>query len=111
VSVLPPNTATAVNVNFAPPEVLMAIVPGLQLGQARQIAIQIKSTPLDDTKKFSDLLKTTMGTIPSTTMNISVISQYFMVTGYATQGDGFSAVHALLFRNDYWATQIRKSLQ
>jgi hypothetical protein len=44
-------------------------------------------------------------------MNLSVSSQYFMVTGYATQGDGASAAHALLHRTGTWATQVRKSLQ
>jgi len=34
-----------------------------------------------------------------------------MVTGYATQGDGESSVHALLKRNGTWAKQVRKSLQ
>ena len=44
-------------------------------------------------------------------MNLSVSSQYFLVTGYATQGDGASAAHALLKRNGIWSTQVRKSLQ
>jgi hypothetical protein len=44
-------------------------------------------------------------------MNLSVSSQYFLVTGYATQGDGASAAHALLLRSANWSTQVRKSLQ
>jgi general secretion pathway protein K len=106
VSVLPVS-GTAVNVNFAPPEVLKAISgrPGLALQDARDIATLIKTTPFKDPKDFPAKLT------QNATMNLSVISQYFMVTGYATQGDGASAAHALLYRNGLWATQVRKSLQ
>ncbi len=51
VSVLP-KSGTLVNVNFAPPEVLMAMLPGLALQDARQIAMEIKSTPY---KNIADL--------------------------------------------------------
>jgi general secretion pathway protein K len=108
VSVLPePNTA--VNVNFAPPEVLMAMLPGLTLQDARQVVVQIKTTPFKNT---TDFLQQLPGNVPREgNMNLSVSSQYFMVTGYATQGDGASAAHALLRRTGIWATQVRKSLQ
>lgn len=108
VSVLPESN-TAVNVNFAPPEVLMAILPGLTLQDARQQATQIKSNPFKTTAEFLQQLPKSAK--QDSTMNISVSSQYFMVTGYATQGDGASAVHALLHRSGMWATQARKSLQ
>jgi len=108
VSVLPESN-TAVNVNFAPPEVLMAILPGLTLQDARQIATQIKTTPFKNTADFFQQLP--KGVTQDSTMNLSVSSQYFMVTGYATQGDGASAAHALLHRTGTWATQVRKSLQ
>jgi general secretion pathway protein K len=108
VSVLP-ESGTAVNVNFAPPEVLVAVLPGLTLQDARQLVTQIKSTPFITMDEFLQQLP--IGVTPDSTMNLSVSSQYFMVTGYATQGDGASAAHALLYRNGIWATQIRKSLQ
>jgi general secretion pathway protein K len=104
-----PESNTAVNVNFAPPEVLMAVLPGLTLQDARQIATQIKTTPFNNTADFLQQLPKSV--IQDSTMNISVSSQYFMVTGYATQGDGASAAHALLHRTGTWATQVRKSLQ
>ncbi len=115
VSVLPESN-TAVNVNFAPPEVLTAILPGLTLQDARQLAAQIKANPFETTKEFEDQLP---NNVNKSSLNISVSSQYFMVIGYATQGDGASAVHALLCRgncpgtkhNPLWATQVRKSLQ
>lgn len=108
VSVLP-EANTALNVNFAPPEVLVAALPGLTLQDARQIVTQIKTTPFKSTAEFLQQLPKSV--TPDGTMNLSVSSQYFMVTGYATQGDGASAAHALLKRNGIWSTQVRKSLQ
>lgn len=108
VSVLP-ESGTAINVNFAPPEVLVAMLPGLSLQDARQQVTQIKTTPFNSTADFLQQLPRSVARDGS--MNLSVSSQYFMVTGYATQGDGASAVHALLRRNGLWAMQMRKSLQ
>jgi general secretion pathway protein K len=108
VSVLPESN-TALNVNFAPAEVLVATFPGLALQDARQIVTQIKTNPFRNTTEFLQQLP---GNVPREgNMNISVSSQYFMVTGYATQGDGASAAHALLKRNGIWSSQVRKSLQ
>ena len=100
---------TGVNVNFAPPEVLMAVLPGLTLQDARQMVTQIKSTPFKTMAEFLQQLPKSVS--QDSTMILSVSSQYFMVTGHATQGDGASSVHALLRRNGIWATQVRKSLQ
>lgn len=108
VSVLPESN-TAVNVNFAPPEVLMAILPGLTLQDARQLALQASSTPFMSLADFLQRLPKTV--IQDGTLLLSVSSQYFMVTGYATQGDGASSAHVLLHRAGIWATQVRKSLQ
>lgn len=107
VSVLPESN-TAVNVNFASPEVLTAILPGLTLQDARQLTTQIKANPFKTAKEFKDQLP---NNVNKNNLNISVSSQYFMVIGYATQGDGASAVHALLHRTGVWATQVRKNLQ
>jgi general secretion pathway protein K len=108
VSVLPESN-TAVNVNFAPPEVLMAMLPGLTLQDARQIETRIKTDPF---KSTADFLQQLPRNVPQdNTMNLSVNSQYFMVIGRATQGDGASSARALLHRNGIWATQVRKSLQ
>ncbi|MDD2701488.1 MAG: type II secretion system minor pseudopilin GspK [Sideroxydans sp.] len=104
VSVLPESN-TKLNVNFAPPEVLMAVIPGLDLQEARRIHLQIQSTPFKNIDDFLQQLHI------QNSENLSVSSQYFMVTGYATQGDGESSVHALLYRNGTWAKQVRKSLQ
>lgn len=108
VSVLP-ESGTAVNVNFAPAEVLMALLPGLTLQDARQQVTQIKTSPFRNTTDFLQQLPKSV--TQEGNMNLSVSSQYFMVTGYASQGDGASAAHALLRRSGIWATQSRKSLQ
>ncbi|MDO8988179.1 MAG: type II secretion system minor pseudopilin GspK [Sideroxyarcus sp.] len=108
VSVLP-DSNTAVNVNFAPPEVLMAMLPGLTLQDARQIETRIKTDPFKNTTDF--LRQLPGNVIQDSTMNLSVSSQYFMVIGRATQGDGASSARSLLRRNGLWASQVRKSLQ
>ncbi|MGE5757245.1 MAG: type II secretion system minor pseudopilin GspK, partial [Sideroxydans sp.] len=101
-----PESGTAVNVNFAPPEVLVAMVPKLTLQEARQMVTQIKSSPYKTTAELPKSVS------EEDRKNLSVNSEYFMVAGYATQGDGASSVHALLLRRDgFWATQKRKSLQ
>ena len=107
VSVLPESN-TKVNVNFAPAEVLMAMLPGLTLQDAREIVTRIATTPFNNT---TDFLQQLPGNVPREGSMLSVNSQYFMVTGYATQGDGASATHALLKRNGIWSSQVRKSLQ
>ena len=73
------------------------------------MATQIKSNPFNTMADFQRQLPKNVS--QDSTMLLSVSSQYFMVTGYATQRDGASAVHALLHRNGIWATQVRKSLQ
>ncbi len=106
VSVLPESN-TPVNVNFAPPEVLISVLPGLYLQDARRIHLQISETPFKSVEDFMQQLHINR----TGSENLSVSSKYFMVTGYATQGEGESSVHALLKRDDIWATQVRKSLQ
>jgi general secretion pathway protein K len=108
VSVLP-DSGTRVNVNFAPPEVLVAMLPGLSLQEARQIVTQIRTMPFRTTNEF--VAQRPRSVREEDAGNLIVKSEYFMVTGYATQGDGASAAHALLRRSAPWATQIRKSLQ
>ena len=108
VSVLPESN-TAVNVNFAPPEVLMAIFPGMTLQDARQLALQANSAPFLNISDFMQRLPKNV--VQDSTLLLGVSSQYFMVTGYATQGNGASSARVLLHRAGIWATQVRKSLQ
>lgn len=106
VSVLPESN-TAVNVNFAPAEVLYAMLPGLSLQEARQIVARIKNAPVDN---MQDFLRQLPDNVPRSS-NLGIKSNYFLVTGHATQGNGASSVHALLHRNSIWAKQVRKNLQ
>lgn len=108
VSVLPESNMP-VNVNFAPPEVLMAMLPGLTLQDARQIETRIKTDPFKNTDEFLQQLPKNVA--QDTSMNLSVSSRYFMVVGRATQGDGASSARSLLRRDGIWANQVRKSLQ
>lgn len=109
VSVLPESN-TAVNANFAPPEVLMAMLPGLSLQEARQHVTRIKAAPFMTRAELDNFLQRLPQNVKKEG-NLIVSSQYFMVTGYATQGDGASAAHVLLSRSQLWAKQVRKSLQ
>lgn len=108
VSVLPESN-TMLNVNFASAEVLAAQLPGLPLQDARQLATRTKAVPFKTITEFLQQLP--KGVTQDGNMNISVSSQYFMVTGRATQGDGVSSVHVLLRRNGIWSLQVRKDLQ
>lgn len=108
VSVLPESN-TALNVNFALPEVLHATIQGLGLQDARRIAQKIEAEPYKNIMDFMQQLP--RGVIQDGSLNLSVHSKYFMVTGYAIQGDGAATVHALLKRDGNWAVQVRKELQ
>ncbi len=108
VSVLPESN-TALNVNFALPEVLHATIQGLGLQDARRIAQKIEAEPYKNIMDFMQQLP--RGVIQDGSLNLSVHSKYFMVTGYAIQGDGAATVHALLKRDSNWAVQVRKELQ
>ena len=108
ISVLP-ESGTMVNVNFAPAEVLMAMLPGLGLQDARQLALTARTTSF---KTLADFYAQLPAQVPhGDNMNLDVRSNYFLVSGHATQGAGVATVHALLYRSDNWPKQRRKNLQ
>ena len=71
VSVLP-ESGTAVNINFAPAEVLMAILPGYDVRGGTKDRDKIKTTPFKNTSDF--LLQLPKSVTQDSTMNISVSS-------------------------------------
>ncbi|HLP97887.1 MAG TPA: type II secretion system minor pseudopilin GspK [Sideroxyarcus sp.] len=107
VSVLPEHTA--VNVNFAEPEVLAAVIAGLSLQDARQLALARKGAAFKSVAEFTQKLPSNVG--QGAGLDISVSSQYFRVDGRAVQRDSEFSVQALLLRKNNWATVVRQSMQ
>jgi general secretion pathway protein K len=89
---------TPVNVNLAPPEVLVAIVDGLTLPEAQILASNRRTAPFVGRDDFRTRL-------PRTELNvendaISVDSQFFLVQGRATVGRADLRMQALVQRNN-----------
>lgn len=108
VSVLP-VTGTPVNVNFAPPEVLVAVIEGLNLSEARLIEQQRKTQPFKDIADFQKLLPKGINLVNSS--GISVKSDFFWVTGTAGVGKAQVVTQALLQRSSGWPTVVWQSVQ
>jgi general secretion pathway protein K len=98
-----------VNVNFAPPEVLVAISTNLSLADARIIAQQRGSQPYNSVADF--LQRLPHAGIQITEANISVSSQFFMATGRATVGNAQVTTQALLQRLNGWPNVVWQSVQ
>ena len=116
VSVLP--VAGPVNVNFAPPEVLAAIIPGLSLSDARSLVEQRRGKPFNTKKDFMDLpLITTLtknmkqNEASDLDQNIAISSQFFWVTGRASVGQAQVTTHALLQRSSGWPSVVWQRVQ
>ncbi len=107
VTVLPEHTL--INVNFAAPEVLAAVISGLSLQDARQIALNRKAQPFQTVSDFRQKLPPSVG--QAMNLEVSVSSQYFLVEGRGMQGQSQFAVQALLNRRSTWATVVRQSMQ
>jgi general secretion pathway protein K len=109
VSVLP-APGTPVNVNFAPAEVLVAVIEGLSLSDARLLVQQRKTQPFKDVPDFKQHLPQGGG-IKVVDSDISVKSDYFWVTGRATVGQSQVVTHALMQRATNWPTVVWQSVQ
>ncbi|MDH3318526.1 MAG: type II secretion system minor pseudopilin GspK [Betaproteobacteria bacterium] len=89
---------TPVNVNLAPPEVLVALVPGLTPAEAQVLASGRAAAPFRSLKDFR-------ANLPRRDLEwkegeLSVGSQYFLVQGRATVGRADVRMEALLQRNN-----------
>ena len=116
VSVLPTTAqATPVNVNFAPAEVLAAVIPGLSLPDARNLTEQRRGQPFKKNLDFMDLdIFSKMKQADKTELQntISVSSNFFWVTGRATVGHAQVTTRALLQRDgNNWPSVIWQSVQ
>jgi len=106
VSALP--APTPINVNFAPPEVLAAMIGGLTISQARTLVQQRASQPFQSEADFNKLLPPTMQ-VPAGTVTVS--SQFFMVKGYANFGKSQVVMEALLQRTGTQSTVVWQNIQ
>ena len=108
VSVLPSNK-TPVNVNFAPAEVLVAVIEGLSLSDARLLVQQRKVQPYKDIADFKQRLP--HGGVKVVDSDISVKSDFFWVTGRASVGKSQVLTQALVQRISNWPTVVWQSVQ
>jgi general secretion pathway protein K len=109
VSVLP-NINTPVNVNFAPAEVLVAIIPGLSLSDARLLVQQRQTLPFQNEADFKQRLPQGQGGVVVNAA-IAVKTDYFWVTGRAKVGNAQVVTQALLYRSNNWPTVAWQSVQ
>ena len=108
VSVLP-VTRTPVNVNFAPAEVMMAVIEGLTLSDARLLVQQRQGQPFKDIADFRQRLP--HGGIKVVDSDISVKTDFFWVTGRASVGQAQVVTQALMHRVNNWPTVVWQSVQ
>ncbi|MBI5660287.1 MAG: type II secretion system minor pseudopilin GspK [Nitrosomonadales bacterium] len=107
VTVLP--EPVPVNVNFAPPEVLAAVAQNLTLADARSLAQQRDGHPFKDVADFRQRLP--HGGVTVSDGNISVSSQFFLVTGRARIGGAQVSTQALLRRSGGWPSVVWQNIQ
>jgi general secretion pathway protein K len=86
---------TPVNVNTAPPEVLVAVVDGLTLPEAQALSRQFAAEPVRRREDFQARLREGLSFNPE---DVSVGSQFFMVHGYAKVGGADLRKQALVQR-------------
>jgi len=107
VSVLP--FPTALNVNFAPAEVLAASIAHLSVADARLVVQQRRGKPYQDLADFKQRLP--RAGIDIVDSNFSVSSQFFWVTGRAKMGQTQVITQALLQRTGGWPNVVWQSVQ
>ena len=89
--------ATAVNVNFAPPEVLMAVTPGLAAGEADQLVSRRSTAHFKSIGDFTGALPERLRTTAVSSV-YTVESQYFLSEAQAWFGRAQVHLQALIFR-------------
>jgi general secretion pathway protein K len=107
VSVLP--VVGAINVNFAPAEVLASIAENMSLSDARMLVQQRHGNPFKDIADFRSRLPNNSIMISDT--DISVSSYFFWVTGRASVNNSQVVTQALMQRSQGWPTVIWQSVQ
>jgi general secretion pathway protein K len=104
-----PATKTPVNVNFAPAEVLVAVIEGLTLSDARFLIQQRHEKPFKDIADFKQRLP--HGGVKVVDSDISVKTDFFWVTGRVSVGKSQVVTQALLQRISDWPIVVWQSVQ
>ena len=95
VTILPESTS--VNVNFAPPEVLMAVTPGLSLKEAERLVSRRTTTHFKSGQDFVNNLPENLRT-SAKSANYTVESQYFLSEAHSGFGRAYVHLQALIYR-------------
>jgi general secretion pathway protein K len=98
---------TQVNANTATPEVLAAVVDGLSLDAARTLAAQRERIYY---RSSADVSTRLTGERPIRTEDLTVSSDYFMVSVRARIGDSQATGSALIAREGAWPTFVWRKL-
>lgn len=101
--------ATPLNVNFAPAEVLAAVVDGLSLMQARQVVEKRRQGPWQKREDF--MAELPHGAGEASRNELGVASEFFLVRGAARLGRGEYVAEALLQRSAPWASVVWQRVQ
>jgi general secretion pathway protein K len=107
VAVLPVNGA--INVNFAPAEVLSAIAQNLSLSEARMLVQQRRGNPFKDIANFRQRLPNNQVQIDDG--DITVSSTFFWITGRASVNNSQVITQALVRRSTGWPVVVWQSVQ
>ncbi|HET7649199.1 MAG TPA: type II secretion system minor pseudopilin GspK [Gammaproteobacteria bacterium] len=97
------TVATPINVNTAPPMVLMSLAPNVDLGTATALAANLATHPFQNTSEMNQLWPqlTNNQRVPQ---NAGVTSNYFRLTVRVTIGSTHLTMYSLLYRNSNGGT-------
>jgi general secretion pathway protein K len=100
--------AAPLNVNTASAEVLVAVVPGLGIDQARILVAQRQTVPFKDLADFSARLPRSSA-VPGK-VRLSVAGRYFLASVRARYGQSTTRMQALLDRQKIWPEIVWQKL-
>ena len=89
-----------INLNTAPPEVIFALVPGLDLNTARVLVAERDRSWYRNLADFTSRLPP--GAEPPDASTVDVRSRHFLVTGRARYGNAMVRMEVLLDREQTW---------
>ncbi|MBX3621375.1 MAG: type II secretion system minor pseudopilin GspK [Rhizobacter sp.] len=98
---------TSVNVNTAEREVIAAVIPGLNIGDAERLVQYRQRTPF---KKRDDIMAQLPGVLPQSLVRVDVVTRYFEVRGRLRLDDRVLEQRSLVQRNGRVITVLHSEL-